>query len=192
MIEHLCGAVVTKKPGFVVVECNGIGYRVEIPLSTYERLPRTGPTKLFTWLKVSEDALRLYGFATECERELFLRLLEGVRQLGPAKALSLLSNAGVDELTRAIEEGDTAFLKRIKGIGEKLANRLIVELKGKLPAEVAGKGAAGSSISKDAVTALMSLGYDRSEAEEAVRRTARELSPDAGLEEVIKRSLTHA
>lgn len=192
MIEHLCGAVILKKPGFVVVECNGVGYRLEIPLSTYETLPRTGPTKIFAWLKVSEDSLRLYGFATEPERELFLRLVDGVGQLGPAKALSLLSSAGVDGLTRAIEEGDAAFLRRIKGIGEKLANRLILELKGKLPAEIAGKGAADSSISKDAVTALMSLGYDRSEAQEAVRRSARELPPDAGLEEVIKRSLSHA
>jgi len=191
MIHHLSGTLVVKTPGYVVLESGGIGYRVDIPLSTYEKLPRAGPTKIFTWLKVSEDALRLYGFATEGERDFFVRLVESVGQLGPSKALTLLSASSVEELSHAIEKGDASFLKRIKGIGEKLANRLIVELKGKLPEELAGKEAVASSTSKDAVAALLALGYARPEAEEAVRRANRELTSDASLEDVVKRSLLH-
>lgn len=189
--EYLQGAVATLAPGHVCVDVNGVGYRVEIPLSTFEKLPRSGTVKVYTWLKVSDDALKLYGFASERERDFFLRLVEGVGQLGPAKALAILSSAKLDDLTRAIEAGDAGFLKRIKGIGEKLANRLIVELKGKLPSEVAGKGPLGTSTSKDAVAALQGLGYDRAEAEEAVRKAARELPPESPLEEVIRRSLAN-
>ncbi|MBI2899413.1 MAG: Holliday junction branch migration protein RuvA [Planctomycetes bacterium] len=191
MYEYLSGTLAARTPSHVCIDVNGVGYRVEIPLSTYEKLPRSGAVKLHTWLKVSDDALRLYGFATERERDFFVRLVESVGQLGPAKALALLSSTGIDDLTRAIEEGDVATLRRVKGIGEKLASRLVVDLKGKLPADLAGKAAAGTSLSKDAVTALQGLGYDRSEAEEAVRKALRDLPAEPPLEDVIKRSLAN-
>lgn len=190
VFEYLKGTLAVRKPSYAVVDVGGVGYRVEIPLSTYEKLPREGSVKLFTYLRVSEDAHRLYGFATERERELFLKLVDGVQQLGPAKAVAILSSAGPDELVRAIEEGDVAFLRNIKGVGEKIANRLIVELRGKLP-EAAGKGSGSASLTVDAVGALVALGYDRRQAEEAVRRGRKDLAADAPVEEIIRRSLQH-
>jgi Holliday junction DNA helicase RuvA len=190
VFDYVSGRLAVRKPSYAVVDAGGVGYRLEIPLSTYEKLPREGNVKLFAYLKVSEDAQKLYGFATEREREIFLKLVDGVQQLGPAKAVAILSSAGPEELVRAIEEGDIAFLKNIKGIGEKIANRLVVELRGKLP-ESAGKGAGDSSLTKDAVGALVALGYDRRQGEEAVRRARKELGPEAPVEDVIKRSLQH-
>jgi Holliday junction DNA helicase RuvA len=188
--DFLSGRIATRKPEYAVLDVNGVGYRVEIPLSTYEKLPREGVVKLFTFLRVSDDDLRLYGFATEREREIFLKLVESVQQLGPAKAIAILSSVSPEALARAIEEEDVAFLRNIKGIGEKIAHRLIVELKGKLPS-AAGKDAGDSSTSKDAVGALVTLGYDRRQAEEAVRKALKDLKGEAPVEEVIKRSLTH-
>lgn len=190
MYDYLSGRIAVRKPTYAVIDAGGVGYRVEIPLSTYEKLPRDGQAKLFTYLKVTDDDLRLYGFATEREREIFLRLIEGVQQLGPSKAVAILSSVSAEDLSRAIEEGDVAFLRNIKGVGEKIANRLVVELKGKLPA-AAGKGEAAASLTKDAVTALQALGYDRRQAEEAVRRAQRDLGGEAAVEDVIKRSLAH-
>jgi Holliday junction DNA helicase RuvA len=188
--DFLTGRIAVRKPDHAVLDVSGVGYRIEIPLSTYEKLPREGVVKLFTFLRVSDDDLRLYGFLTEREREIFLKLVDGVQQLGPAKAISILSSVSPDALSRAIEEEDVAFLRNIKGIGEKIAHRLIVELKGKLPS-AAGKGAGDSSTSKDAVGALVTLGYDRRQAEEAVRRALKDVKGEASVEEVIKRSLTH-
>lgn len=190
MYDYLSGRIAVRKPEYAVVDVNGVGYRVEIPLSTYEKLPREGPVKLYTFLKVSDDDLRLYGFATEREREIFLKLVDTVQQLGPSKAIAILSSVSPEALSRAIEDEDVAFLKAIKGIGEKIAHRLIVELKGKLPS-AAGKGSEDSSTSKDAVGALVTLGYDRRQAEEAVRKAMKDLKGEAPVEEVIKRSLTH-
>ena len=190
MYDFLSGRVAARKPAYAVLDVGGVGYRVEIPLSTYEKMPREGTVRLFTYLKVSDDDLRLYGFYTEHEREIFLRLVDSVQQLGPAKAIAILSSVSADQLARAIDDEDVAFLKNIKGIGEKIAHRLIVELKGKLPSS-AGKEGGDSSTSKDAVGALVSLGYDRRQAEEAVRRALKDLKAEASVEDVIKRSLTH-
>jgi holliday junction DNA helicase RuvA len=188
--DYLSGRVAVRKPGYAVIDSGGVGYRVEITLSTYERLPREGAAKLFTYLKVSDDDLRLYGFLTEREREIFLKLVEGIQQLGPAKAIAILSTVSPEELMRAIDQGDVAFLKRIKGVGEKIANRLVVELKGKLPAE-AGMGAEGASMNDEAVRAMVSLGYDRKPAEDAVRRAHKDLGEKATVEDLIRRSLQH-
>jgi len=188
--DFLSGRIAVRKPDYAVLDVNGVGYRIEIPLSTYEKLPREGVVKLFTFLRVSDDDLRLYGFLTEREREIFFKLVDGVQQLGPAKAVSILSSVSPEALSRAIEEEDVAFLKNIRGIGEKIAHRLIVELKGKLPS-AAGKDAGDPSTTKDAVGALLTLGYDRRQAEEAVRRALKEVKGEASVEEVIRRSLTH-
>ena len=190
MYDYLSGRVAVRKPGYAVIDAGGVGYRVEITLSTFERLPREGTAKLFTYLKVTDDDLRLYGFLTEREREVFLKLVEGIQQLGPSKAIAILSSVSPEELMRAIEEGDVAYLRRIKGVGEKIANRLIVELKGKLPPE-AGMGAEGASMNDEAVRAMMSLGYDRKPAEDAVRRAKKDLGEKATMEDLIRRSLQH-
>src|SRR5882762_6085442 len=114
MYDHLRGRLASRKPTHLVIEAGGVGYRVDIPLSTYAAIPASGEVTVFTYLKVSEDAMRLYGFATERERELFRRLVEGVTGLGPARAVAILSNIGVADLQRAIEEGDAEALKRVR------------------------------------------------------------------------------
>ena len=190
MYEYLSGRLAARQPGLAVVDVNGVGYRVEIPRSTYEKLPREGAVKLHTWLKVSDDDLRLYGFLTTRERDIFLRLVEGVQQLGPSKALSILSHVSPEQLMRAVDGADVAFLKAIKGVGDKLAHRLIVELKGKLPVEAGGE-AGGPSVMEETVRAMVSLGYERRPAEDAVRRALRELGEKAAVEDVLRRSLAH-
>ncbi|HEY3225367.1 MAG TPA: Holliday junction branch migration protein RuvA [Planctomycetota bacterium] len=192
MYDHLRGRLASRKPTYLVIEAGGVGYRVEIPLSTYEAIPASGEVTVYTWLKVGEDVLRLYGFATERERDLFQKLVESVNGLGPARAVAILSNVSVAQLQRAIEEGDADTLKRVKGIGDKLANRLIVELKGRLPDELAaGKGPESASLERDAASALVALGYESSEAEKAVRKARRDLGSEARVEDVIRRSLSH-
>ena len=119
MYDFLSGRIALRKPDYAVLDVNGVGYRVEIPLSTYEKLPREGVIKLFTFLRVSDDDLRLYGFLTEREREIFLKLIDGVQQLGPAKAISILSSVSPEALSRAIESEDVAFLKNIRGSAKK-------------------------------------------------------------------------
>ncbi len=192
MYDFLRGRLASRKPTHLVIEAGGVGYHVDIPLSTYEAVPVSGEVTVYTYLKVAEDAMRLYGFATERERDLFRRLVEGVTGLGPARAVAILSNIGVSDLQRAIEEGDATSLKRVKGIGDKLANRLIVELKGRLPDELAaGKGSEAASLERDATSALVVLGYDPSQAGQAVRKARKELGAEARVEEVIRRSLAH-
>ncbi|HTF56347.1 MAG TPA: Holliday junction branch migration protein RuvA [Planctomycetota bacterium] len=192
MYDHLRGRLSARKPTYLVIEAGGVGYRVDIPLSTYEAIPASGEVTVYTWLKVGEDALRLYGFATERERDLFQKLVDSVNGLGPSRAVAILSNVSVAQLQRAIEEGDVDTLKRVRGIGDKLANRLIVELKGRLPDELtAGKGPESASLERDAASALVALGYESSEAERAVRKARRDLGSEARVEDVIRRSLTH-
>jgi len=189
MFEYLEGKISARKPGLLVLDVNGVGYRLHISLSTYEALPPSGKARIHTWLKVSDSDMKLFGFATDRERDLFVRLIGSVSHLGPAKALSMISHAGVEGLIGAIEKGDAACLKEIKGIGPKMANRLVVELKGKLPESVAGVAGEDTSSSLDAITALQNLGYDRNEAQEAVRRAASRLPQDAPLEDLVKQSL---
>jgi len=191
MFDFISGRLVVRKPTYCVVDANGVGYRLEIPLSTFEKLPRDGPVRLLAYLKVAEDDQKLFGFATEHERDLFLQLLQ-VSQLGPAKAVQILSGITVPELKRAIADGDVSTLKRVRGIGDKLANRLIVELRGKLPEEAAGKDPEASSRTQDAVGALVALGWDRGAAESAVRRAVKDVGAGAPVEDIIRRSFAHA
>jgi Holliday junction DNA helicase RuvA len=192
MYDHLRGRLAARKPTHVVLDVAGVGYRVDIPLSTYEAIPTSGEVMVYTYLKVAEDAMRLYGFATERERELFRRLVEGVTGLGPSRAIAILSNIGVSDLQKAIEEGDAGALKKVKGIGDKLASRLIVELKGRLPDDLtAGKGSEAASLERDAMSALVALGFDPSTAGQAVRKARKDLGGDAPVEDVIRRSLSH-
>lgn len=192
MIEYLAGQMVVKKPTHVVVDVGGVAFHVGIPLSTYERLPASGRVKIFTYLKVSDDGMRLYGFATEQERDVFLHLTDSVARLGPAKALSILSNVSISRLVRCIEDEDVETLKRIRGIGEKLAQRLVVELKGKLPLEAMGGTSGRGDLGTDAreiLQALQSLGYQRQECEEAMKKISKTVGQDAKVEDVIRACL---
>src|SRR3989304_7334359 len=195
MYDYLEGKLVIRKPTYVVLDVNGVGYNITIPISTYEKLRDSGAVKLFTYLKVSEDEMKLYGFISDRERQVFLQLVNSVNRLGPSKAIAILSNVSIDELVKAVEEGDTNFLQRIKGIGNKIAQRLVIELKGKLPylpsVDVGGVGGRALDKMRDAVQALVSLGYERSEADEAVRRAQKECGNDGTLEDIIKKSLEY-
>jgi Holliday junction DNA helicase RuvA len=174
MIALIRGTVFSKSPDRVVIDAGGVGYLVHISLSTFEHIPDSGAeTLLHTHLHVREDALQLYGFATPDERDYFLTL-NGVSGVGPKLALAILSGAKTPELRKAIEFEDVAFLSRLPGLGKKTASKIILELKGKLPApagsgDIGGPAAPVSGVFDDALSALLNLGYKRAEAEAALR-----------------------
>lgn len=197
MISYLFGRLVHKTPTELVVDVNGVGYQVNIPLSTFEQLENAdGEVKILTYLHVREDIMQLYGFATEAERE-FFRLLISISGVGPKMAQGILSGLSVKELRQAILDGNIAALTSISGVGRKTAERLVVELRDKL-----GKTDASETpflqTSKqlkaraEAVVALMSLGHTRQSAEKAILSVLKETSDtELPLEELVKRALRH-
>lgn len=199
MISQLRGELLHKSPTEVVVDVNGIGFGVQIPVSTFETLGELHTTvKLFTHLHVREDALLLYGFATEEERAAF-RLLISVTGIGPRMAQGILSGIPVPNLKSSIASGNTAALTTIPGVGRKLADRLVVELRDKLSRMEPSTGGVmftsdvQGAVRAEALLALTSLGYNRAVAERAVRGALEEFknSPPT-LETLIKTALRHA
>jgi Holliday junction DNA helicase RuvA len=181
----------------LVLEVNGVGFGVYSPRSTLEQLPGVGEqARLYTHLYVRDDALELYGFLTEAERQLF-RLLLGVSKVGPKLGLAVLSGYGVEDFRRAVQLEDVTMLTEVRGIGQKTAERLILELRDKLGTleltETAATPAAGedhSAVRAEAEEALQALGYQRSEAMEAVKNALSELDePGSSVEELVKLSL---
>ncbi len=199
MIASLRGTLIAKSPTEVLLEVNGVGYQVAIPLSTHERLgPVRSELTLLTYLHVREDALLLFGFATEEERSLF-RLLISVTGIGPRVALGILSGIPVPELRQHIAQGNLGAMTGIPGVGRKLAERLIVELREKIGGTVHGgetalsAGGTGQTIRSEALLALTSLGYQRAAAEKAIRAAAAESEgEELTVEGLIKRALRHA
>jgi len=202
VISSLEGRLAGKIPGQVVIEVGGVGFLVDIPLSTYYALPPEGErVRIHALLHVQEDALRLFGFATVAEKAMFIKLTQ-VSRIGPKLAVGILSGIGVAELRRAILAGDVAALSRIPGVGAKSAGRLVVELKDKVvvlegagEAEAeAGPGVDGVSgifeekAGKDALSALMNLGYRKADAEKALREAAGDRK-DLRVEELLKETL---
>ncbi len=194
MITSLLGTLVSKTPTEAVLLVNGIGYSVSIPLSTFEVLGEVNSTlSLHTYLHVREDALQLYGFATEAERDAF-RLLISVSGIGPKMAQGILSGISVADLRSRIAEGNTAALTTIPGIGRKLAERLVVELRDRLPrletaSSLLPPGTADQTrIRSEALLALTSLGYTRAAAEKALRAALQETN-GVSVEELIKAAL---
>lgn len=201
MITFLQGTLVSAGPLRAVVELNGLGYEVNVPVTTAERLPPVGsPVKLQTLVIYREDAQVLYGFATAAERDFFRMLIEHVTGVGPKMALSIMSRLSLPLLESAIRLGDVATLAKCPGIGKKTAERLVVELRSRIGAggpapdtvpgvsgEVAGSG---ESAHRDAVAALIALGYKTADADQAVRRAALALGPGAGTEALIKKALS--
>lgn len=196
MIEHLTGTVIEKTPTSAVLSAGGVGYGVLIPLATFEKLPAVGEqASLYTWLAVREDALTLYGFATREEREVFL-LLTSVTGVGPKIGLGMLSGGGVDQVRTAIARGDIGLLVKVPGVGRKLAERLVLELRdkiqsagtmGSISADASGPAVA---VREETLAALLALGYNRQGAERAIRGALKE-NPDAekNVESLIKASL---
>jgi Holliday junction DNA helicase RuvA len=197
VISRLKGKVVSKSPTEVVLDVNGVGYQVSVPLSTSEALDGVrAETVLLTYLHVREDTLQLYGFATEAERETF-RLLLSVNGIGPKLAQGILSGIRVGELRSAIGQGNAPLLGSIPGVGKKTAERLIVELRGKFAdahssSALPASSSAQMKVRSEAIVALMSLGHNRSSAEKAVRSAVSE-SPgtEFTLADLVRKALTH-
>ena len=194
MFAYISGKLFQKEPTSVIIDVNGIGYQINIPLSTYSALPATGQnTKLLTYYHVREDIQALYGFATPEEKELFL-LLISVSGIGPKMAMTILSGTSPEQFRRRILDGDVESLTLIPGIGLKTARRIIVELGekiGQTSEVVSGElatvtlGATG----EEALRALISLGYRRAEALNALRKAVKELGDSAPVEKYIKAAL---
>ncbi|MCD6405820.1 MAG: Holliday junction branch migration protein RuvA [Planctomycetes bacterium] len=176
MLDHIAGQLVRKDITEVVVRAGGIGYRLSIPVSTYEKLPSEGDVLLYSHLAVREKDVRLYGFASEGERVLF-RVLLGARGIGPAGALAIMSGSSPEEFARAVVEEDYEALSRIRGVGKKTARRIVAEIKEDIIAFkerfLAGAPSADTAM-RDAVMALVSLGLPRNIARKRVERARKE------------------
>ncbi len=188
MYNHLRGRLIEKNPTYVVIECNGVGYYVNISLSTYEHIGSEEGVMLYTHLAVREDALTLYGFAGEGEREIFRQLIS-VSGVGANTARMILSSLQPQEVEMAIRSENIALLKGVKGIGAKTAQRIIVDLKDKVGMTAdAGTAVAPSSSKDEAVAALEVLGFSRKSIEKVVS-TYLDSEPDAPVENIIKNAL---
>jgi Holliday junction DNA helicase RuvA len=192
MIGHLRGRILEKRPNQVILEVNGVGYHVNIPVSTFYQLPDPpGEAQLHIHTHVREDALALYGFLSTGEKRVFEKLIS-VSGIGPRLAVTILSGLEVAELVPAIRNSDLVKLTHIPGVGRKTAERIVLELRDKL-AEVEGQRAAAapagfSTEQEDALSALLNLGYQRSAAEKAVRRAA-ELERGGSFDALLRRAL---
>ncbi len=189
MIARLNGLLLEKTPPFILLDVNGVGYEVEVPMSTFYNLPALGEkVVLLTHFVVREDAQLLYGFATERERATFRQLLK-VNGIGAKSALGILSGMSVEDLADAIALQEAALLVRIPGIGKKTAERLLLELKGKLgfepsaPALLAGET---KPVGSDVLNALLALGYNEREALAAVKQLPAGLAVSEGIRQALK------
>ena len=197
MIAQIRGRLASKEPHRVVVDVNGVGYQIFIPLSTYYQLPDV-PAEVFlhTHTHVREDALQLFGFHTRDEQTLF-ELLRGVSGIGPRLATNILSGISVEELVPALSEGNHTRLRAVPGVGKKLAERLVVELREKVgtgallqpPAAPASPTPAMDRALDDVVSALVNLGCNRKEAIKAAEAARQDLGPAADFEKLIKATL---
>ena len=187
MIGKLTGTLLEKNPPQILIDCHGVGYEVDVPMSTFYNLPAVGEkVALLTNFVVREDAQILYGFGTSQEREAFRQLIK-ISGVGPRTALSVLSGMGVSDLAQAVTAQEAGRLVKVPGIGKKTAERLLLELKGKLGADIgvpAGGVVRGESHS-DILQALVALGYSDKEAALALKA----LPEDVGVSEGIKLAL---
>jgi Holliday junction DNA helicase RuvA len=202
MITSIQGLLVESTPLRAVLELNGLGYEVHVPITTAEKLPAPGAkVKLHTLVIYREDAQTLYGFTTVEERDFFQLLIDNVTGVGPKGALGIMSRLSLPSLESAIRAGDIGALSKVSGIGKKTAERLVVELRTKLGAPIgaattlAGADAAAaapsaSSAHADAVAALTALGYKAADADQAVRQASLALGAKATTEALIKKALT--
>jgi len=199
MITSIQGTLVSATPLHAVVELNGFGYEVNIPVTTAEKLPPPGAlVKLHTLVIYREDSQTLYGFAAAADRDFFRLMIEHVTGVGPKVALSIMSRLSLPLLEDAIRIGDIGTLAKCPGIGKKTAERLVVELKSKVGATSTAAPATSTDLAtdapaggphRDAVAALTALGYKTADADQAVRRASLALGPKATTEALIKKAL---
>lgn len=187
MIARLNGTLIEKSPPQVIVDCNGVGYEVEVPMSTFYNLPEIGnKIQLLIHFVVREDAQLLYGFGSEQEKSTFKQLLK-VNGIGAKSALSILSGVSIDDLVEAVSRQEVGMLTRVPGIGKKTAERLLLELKDKFA--VTGSTTTTTlpkSASYDVLNALIALGYNEREASAAVKLLPKEVSVADGIKQALK------
>ncbi len=191
MFEYIDGKLIFKCPTYIVVETGGIGYHINISLNTYSSLGDAERCKVYTWLHIKEDAHTLYGFADEGERRLFLHLIS-VSGIGPNTGRMMLSSITPTEIQTAIVNADLPLIQRIKGIGVKSAQRLVLELQDKLKKEGTGSLIAAplnNTVREEALSALLMLGFTRQPAEKVINQVMKNQEQDLTVEEMIKIAL---
>ncbi len=192
MIGRIRGTLLEKNPPEILVDVHGVGYEINVPMSTFYNLPDVGrEITLLTHFIVREDAQLLYGFGTAKERSAFRQLIK-ISGIGARTALAVLSGMTVDALAQAVAKQESSLLTRVPGIGKKTAERLVLELKGKICADLDGVtlAAAPGDNRADVVAALVALGYSDREATAAAKRLAPDVSVSAGIREALK-SMAH-
>ena len=190
MIAHIRGKMIEKNPDHAVIECNGLGYHINISLQTFSNMPDEENVKLFTHFVVREDANILYGFLTKTEREIF-KLLISVSGVGPSTAITMLSSMDTSEIQRAIAGEDVSKIQSVKGIGIKTAQRVIVDLRDKIlkSYEISEEfPTSNNTIKNEALSALEVLGFSRKKVEKVIQVILQD-SPTISLEELIKQAL---
>lgn len=191
MFDYIEGKLVFRSPNYVVIDVGGIGYHINISLNTFSRLGDLPVFKLFTWLHVKEDAHTLYGFAEEGERRLFLHLIS-ISGIGPNTGRMMLSSITPEEIQNAIISGNVSLIQRIKGIGPKSAQRIILELQDKLRKEGSDMLSTTPSIKTardEALSALVMLGFARNAAEKVLDQEINKSKEDLTVEQLIKFAL---
>ncbi len=197
MYYYISGKIAVIDPTFVVLDVGGLGYEIKISLNTYSEIKSVGSCKLFTYFHVKEDIQALYGFLTEEDKLLFMRLI-GVSGIGPSTGLMIFSSLSTMEIKEAIVGGNSRVIQSVKGIGAKTAQRLILELKDKIQLDEAsmaavnasGTGAGGSQhLKTEALAALVTLGIPKTAAEKNINSVLKKYGSDIKLEDLIKHSL---
>lgn len=186
MIGRISGKLVEKQPPMILVDVNGVGYEIDVPMSTFYQLPATGAgVTLYTQVIVREDAHLLYGFASEGERRAFRQLLR-VGGVGAKMALAVLSGLSIDDLSRAVAAQDVGRLTKVPGVGKKTAERLLLELRDKIAAVPGVAPAEAPSAGGDVLNALLALGYNEREAAWAVKQIAAETEVSEGIRQALR------
>jgi len=188
MIGRISGMLLDKTPPLALIDCNGVGYECEVPMSTFYLLPQVGEkVTLLTHFVVREDAQLLFGFGTHQERLMFRQLLK-VNGIGAKSALAILSGLSIDELIQAVSLQEAGLLTRVPGIGKKIAERLLLELKDKftLDSALSMKGSGITSMSQDVLNALIALGYNERESLNAVKSLDSNSSVNDGIKQALK------
>jgi Holliday junction DNA helicase RuvA len=188
MLGRISGILLDKTPPLALIDCNGVGYECEVPMSTFYLLPQVGDkVTLLTHFVVREDAQLLFGFGTNQERLMFRQLLK-VNGIGAKSALAILSGLSIDELIQAVSLQEAGLLTRVPGIGKKTAERLLLELKDKftLDSALSIKGSGMASISQDVLNALIALGYNERESLNAVKSLDINLTVNDGIKQALK------
>jgi len=189
MIAYLKGTIFQKRPHQVIIDINGVGYCAAIPLTTYFKLGDVGqPAELLIHTHLTDNALSLFGFMTEDERDLFLKLI-GISGIGPKLAMNILSGIEAAELVNAIKKSDVGRISMIPGIGKKTALRITMELQDKIEKKEKLLAVKGSQEKEDLISALLNLGFRRKEVERVVDDTLRHHSEEAGFEKLLRECL---